>query len=54
MLVIAASVPAKNLQEFIAYGKANPGKVNLASVGYGTLPHLGAEIFNRAAGIKPQ
>lgn len=52
MLVIAANVPAKNLQEFIAYGKANPGKLNLASVGYGTLSHLGAEIFNRAAGIR--
>ena len=50
--VIAAhpSVPANNLKEFIAYLKANPGKVNYASQGNGSLSHIGTEIFKQQSG----
>ena len=50
--VIAAhpSVPASNLKEFIAYLKANPGKVNYASQGNGSLSHIGTEIFKQQSG----
>src|SRR6188508_1294117 len=43
VIVTAASFPAKDLQEFTAYLKANPGKVNMASGGIGTSPHLCGE-----------
>ena len=51
-MVINPSVPAKNLQEFIAYAKANPGKVAYASAGGGSTNHLSAEMFKKAAGIE--
>lgn len=51
-MVINPSVPAKNVQEFIAYAKANPGKLAYASAGGGSTNHLSAEMFNRAAGIQ--
>jgi tripartite-type tricarboxylate transporter receptor subunit TctC len=51
-MVINPSVPAKNLQEFIAYAKANPGKLAYASAGGGSTNHLSAEMFNKAAGIQ--
>ena len=41
------SVPAKNLKEFIAYVKQNPGKVNYASQGNGSLSHVGTELFDQ-------
>jgi tripartite-type tricarboxylate transporter receptor subunit TctC len=44
-------VPAKTLPEFIAYAKANPGKVNFASGGIGTAPHLAGELFKQMAGV---
>ena len=51
-MVINPSVPARNVQEFIAYAKANPGKLAYASAGGGSTNHLSAEMFNKAAGIQ--
>jgi tripartite-type tricarboxylate transporter receptor subunit TctC len=45
VIAVANSVPAKTLREFIAYVKANPGKVNFGSAGVGTQTHLAAENF---------
>ena len=52
MLVINPKVPAKNLAEFVAYAKANPGVLNMASSGNGSVGHLLGEMLNSAAGIK--
>ena len=51
-MVINPAVPAKTLQEFIAYAKANPGKIAYASAGGGSTNHLSAEMFKKAAGIE--
>ena len=51
VIVIAKKVPADDLKSFIAYAKANPGKLNYASVGQGSVPHLGGVLLNKAAGI---
>jgi len=45
-------VPARNYAEFLAYIKANPGKVNYGTPGNGTSPHIATEVFNREAGVK--
>src|SRR5262249_17781462 len=45
-------VPAKTVPEFIAYAKANPGKINMASSGTGNLSHLAGELFQTMTGIK--
>jgi tripartite-type tricarboxylate transporter receptor subunit TctC len=52
VLLVRQDFPAKTVQEFIAYVKANPGKVNYASQGVGTTSHLTAELFNTLAGTK--
>ena len=44
--------PAKTVAEFIAYGKANPGKINMASSGNGTSVHLSGELFMAMTGVK--
>jgi tripartite-type tricarboxylate transporter receptor subunit TctC len=51
LATIAGNVPANNIKEFIAYAKANPGKLNFAISGAGSGPHFGAEMFKRAAGL---
>jgi tripartite-type tricarboxylate transporter receptor subunit TctC len=50
VLVVAADSPVKTVQELIAYGKANPGKLNFGSMGYGNLTHLAAELFKLRTG----
>jgi len=45
IMVVNPSVPAKTLPEFIAYAKANPGKINMASPGIGSTPHVNGELF---------
>jgi tripartite-type tricarboxylate transporter receptor subunit TctC len=52
VLVIHPSVPSKTLKELIAYAKANPGKLNYASAGKGTVGHLSAELLKSMVGIK--
>jgi tripartite-type tricarboxylate transporter receptor subunit TctC len=54
VLVVALSVPARTLPEFIAYTKANPGKVNMASSGSGAGSHMTGELFKMMAGVDMQ
>ena len=51
MLVVATNVPAKDMSELIALAKAEPGKLNFASSGPGSLPHLAGELFKLTAKI---
>jgi tripartite-type tricarboxylate transporter receptor subunit TctC len=51
LLVVHTSVPVKNIQELKAYGRANPGKLNIASFGTGTSSHIFAELLMRQSGI---
>ena len=52
VMTVAPGVPAKNVAEFFAYAKANPGKVNMASSGNGTSVHLSGEMFMAMTGAK--
>jgi tripartite-type tricarboxylate transporter receptor subunit TctC len=51
VLVVNPSVPAKTVPEFIGYAKANPGKINYASGGYGSAPNMAAELFKMMTGV---
>jgi tripartite-type tricarboxylate transporter receptor subunit TctC len=51
VMVVHPSFPAKTVPEFIAYAKANPGKVTMASPGNGSSPHVSGELFKMMAGI---
>jgi tripartite-type tricarboxylate transporter receptor subunit TctC len=52
VMVVSPSFPAATVPAFIAYAKANPGKVNMASSGVGTSVHVAGELFNMMAGLK--
>ena len=51
MLVVATDVPAKNMAELVALAKAKPGKLNFASSGPGSMPHLAGELLKLTAKI---
>jgi tripartite-type tricarboxylate transporter receptor subunit TctC len=51
VMVVNPAVPANTVSEFIAYAKANPGKINMASAGNGTVPHVAGELFKFMTGV---
>jgi len=51
VMLVNPSFPANTVPEFIAYAMANPGKINMASPGNGTAPHLAGELFKMMAGV---
>jgi tripartite-type tricarboxylate transporter receptor subunit TctC len=51
IVVVNPTVPAKTIPDFIAYAKANPGKINMASPGIGSAPHIASELFKAMAGV---
>src|SRR5207245_676233 len=51
VMAVHPSVPAKTVPEFIAYAKANPGKINMASAGIGSGNHIAGELFKMMTGV---
>jgi tripartite-type tricarboxylate transporter receptor subunit TctC len=54
VMLVAPSFPAKSVPEFIAFAKANPGKINMASAGTGTASHVAGELFKTMTGVNLQ
>jgi tripartite-type tricarboxylate transporter receptor subunit TctC len=52
LMLVNSNFAAKNVAEFVAYARANPGKVNFSGAGYGSAGHLAAELFRARAGIE--
>jgi tripartite-type tricarboxylate transporter receptor subunit TctC len=52
VMMVNPAVPANSVPEFIAYAKANPGKINMSSPGVGSINHVAGELFNMMAGVK--
>jgi tripartite-type tricarboxylate transporter receptor subunit TctC len=52
VMVVTPSFPATTVAAFIDYARANPGKINMASVGIGSAPHMSGEMFQMATGVK--
>ncbi len=50
-MVVTPSLPAQTVPEFIAYAKANPGKIDMASAGNGSVPHIVGALFEMMAGV---
>src|SRR5207245_3194575 len=51
LVLVHPSVPATTIGELVAYAKDNPGKINMASAGTGSAPHMAGELFNAMAGV---
>jgi tripartite-type tricarboxylate transporter receptor subunit TctC len=54
IMITGAHLPVKDIKEYVAYAKANPGKLNYASAAIGSAPHLAAELLNIVASIKTE
>jgi tripartite-type tricarboxylate transporter receptor subunit TctC len=54
VMLVHPSVPASTVREFITYAKAGPGKINMASAGNGSAPHMAGELFKMMAGVRGQ
>jgi tripartite-type tricarboxylate transporter receptor subunit TctC len=52
LLLVSNELPVRNLAEFLAYARANPGKLSVGSAGFGTVQHLSAELFRTMAGVE--
>jgi tripartite-type tricarboxylate transporter receptor subunit TctC len=51
-VIVKPDLPVQNYQEFVAYARANPGKLSYGTPGNGTSPHVAGEVYSRAAGVK--
>jgi tripartite-type tricarboxylate transporter receptor subunit TctC len=54
VIAVHPSFPAKTVPEFLAYAKANPGKISMATAGVGSSSHVFGELFKMMAGVRPR